>query len=83
MHISTKNAEPVDIAHQQCSRAWSLLRTLAGQFSDRTAKFEGNGEDALEIIYTVMDLVADASDQAEAAWKAGLARSEKGEDKAA
>ena len=50
MHISTKGADPVDLAQQQCSRAWSLLRTLAGQFSAETAKFEGHGEDALEII---------------------------------
>ena len=54
--------EPVDITQQQCSRAWSLHRVLGGQFSDETGKFEGDGADALEIIYTAMDLIAEASE---------------------
>ena len=62
MHISKEVVAPVDITQQQCSRAWSLLRTLAGQFSDKTGKFEGAGQDALEIIYTAMDLIAEASE---------------------
>lgn len=62
MHITRNVMEPVDIAQQQCSRAWSLLRTLASQFSDETCKFEGDGTDALEIIYTSMDLIAEASE---------------------
>ena len=83
MHITRNVMAPVDIAQQQNSRAWSLLRTLAGQFSDKTAKFEGSGEDALEIIYTAMDLIAEASEQAEAAFHEALAKGEKAQDKAA
>ena len=64
MYITRTVIDPVDIAQQQCSRALSLLRTLAGQFSDETCKFEGNGEDALEIIYSAMDLIAEASEAA-------------------
>ena len=41
MRISKDVMEPMDIAQQQCRRAWSLLRTLASQFSDDTCKFEG------------------------------------------
>ena len=64
MHISKSVMAPVDISQKQCSRAWSLLRTLAGQFSDETCDFEGDGSDALEIIYTAMDLIAEASEAA-------------------
>ena len=62
--------EAVDIAHMQCSRAWSLLRTLASQFSDDTCKFEGNGL-ALEVVYSAMDLIADEREQAGEAWRQG------------
>ena len=64
MHMTRTVVAPVDLAQQQCSRAWSLLRTLAGQFFDETCKFEGDGEDALEIIYSAMDLIAEASEAA-------------------
>lgn len=64
MHITRTIIAPVDLAQQNCSRAWSLLRTLAGQFSDNTNEFEGIGLDALEMIYTAMDLIAETSEAA-------------------
>ncbi len=62
MHISKSVMAPSDITQQQCSRAWSLLRTLGGHFSDETFKFEGDGKDAVEMIHTAMDLIAEASE---------------------
>ena len=64
MHMTRTVSAPVDLAQQQCSRAWSLLRTLGGQFSDETCEFEGDGVDALELIYSAMDLIAEASEAA-------------------
>jgi hypothetical protein len=44
-----------------------LLRILASQFSAETDKFEGAASDALELIYTTMDLVGEANEAADSA----------------
>jgi hypothetical protein len=67
MHNTRKDTDPVDLAYQQSSRAWSLLRILASQFSAETGKFEGVVDDALELIYTMMDLIAEANEAADQA----------------
>ena len=75
MQVSKDNMAPVDIAHMQCSRAWSLLRSLAATYDGKTDRFEGCASDALELIYTAMDLIAEASEAAGNAWQNGLGRS--------
>ena len=64
MQVSKDNMAAVDIAHMQCSRAWSLLRSLAATYDGKTDRFEGCASDALELIYTSMDLIAEASEAA-------------------
>ena len=75
MQVSKDNMAAVDIAHMQCSRAWSLLRGLATKFDEDANRFEGDTTDALELIYTAMDLIAEASEAAGNAWQNGLDRS--------
>lgn len=67
MHVTRKGTAPIDFTYQQSSRAWSLLRILASKFSAETDKFEGAATDALELIYTTMDLIAEANEAADQA----------------
>ena len=65
MHISNQGINAVDIVPTSLEQAWALLKTLGEAFDDKTLELQMGGEQALNIIYATMNLIATAGSAAE------------------